>query len=371
MQKIKTVQPYKLYAKLAEAKPSVRKSFIGGIVIIIGASLFAIIEDPIGILLPLALIILTFPVIIYNPWLKQYYQPEESFATVREIAHGKTPSLITKYLPIIGIILGILIDIFFYMFPCGILILGGSFSLIAFVAKKNPKIFMEKQYILQQQYHQDVDYNAKVDLNTTYGINDKLLLSFQNFTFDQKKLEDGNFILGVSPLGVYFACKKHSVEKLFIKYEEIDTLGILLGMSTVLQGGLAGNVSILNIKTIHNNELNIIIDGDEGFLISPVKIFDKLLTTVDEFLLNGSVASATVERRRRVVTTPSSTVAATSQVESSTSGRAIEMDTTTETIKESSEDANKRVIDIEFTPEVVAELAQGSFIEANRSIDIF
>jgi hypothetical protein len=47
------------------------------------------------------------------------------------------------------------------------------------------------------------------------------------------------------------------------------------------------------------------------------------------------------------------------------------MDTTTETIKESYEDANKRVIDIEFTPEVMAELAQGSFIEANRSIDIF
>ena len=47
------------------------------------------------------------------------------------------------------------------------------------------------------------------------------------------------------------------------------------------------------------------------------------------------------------------------------------MDTTTETINESSENANKRVIDIEFTPGVVAELAQGSFIEANRSIDVF
>ena len=34
MQKIKTIQPYKLYAKLAEAKPSVKRSFIWGIIVI-------------------------------------------------------------------------------------------------------------------------------------------------------------------------------------------------------------------------------------------------------------------------------------------------------------------------------------------------
>ena len=100
-------------------------------------------------------------------------------------------------------------------------------------------------------------------------------------------------------------------------------------------------------------------------------MFDKLLNALDEFLLNGSVASTTVERRRRVVTTPSTVIATTPRVESSTSGRAIDMDTTTETINESSDNTNRRVIDIEFTPEVVEELAQGSFIEANRSIDVF
>jgi hypothetical protein len=139
-------------------------------------------------------------------------------------------------------------------------------------------------------------------------------------------------------------------------------MGVLLGI---------GNVLIFNVKSIHNNELNIIINDNESFVVSPYKIFDKLLTTVDEFLLNGSVASTTVERRRRVVTTPSTVIATTPRVESSTSGRAIDMDTTTETINESSDNTNRRVIDIEFTPEVVAELAQGSFIEANRSIDIF
>ena len=174
-------------------------------------------------------------------------------------------------------------------------------------------------------------------------------------------MENGDFILGVSPLGIYFAHKKGKVEKLFIKYNEIDTMGVLLGI---------GNVLIFNVKSIHNNELNIIIDDNKSFVVSPYKIFDKLLTTVDEFLLNGSIASAPIERRRRVVTTPSADIA-TSQVESTTNGRAIDMDTTTEAINESSDNTNRRVIDIEFTPEVVAELAQGSFIEANRSIDIF
>lgn len=51
--------------------------------------------------------------------------------------------------------------------------------------------------------------------------------------------------------------------------------------------------------------------------------------------------------------------------------RKLKVNTSTETINESSDNTNRRVIDIEFTPEVVAELAQGSFIEANRSIDIF
>jgi len=51
--------------------------------------------------------------------------------------------------------------------------------------------------------------------------------------------------------------------------------------------------------------------------------------------------------------------------------RKLKVNTSTETINESSDNTNRRVIDIEFTPEVVAELAQGSFIEANRSIDVF
>lgn len=362
MQKIKTVQPYKLYAKLVEAKPSVRKSFIWGIVVIIGASLFAIVDDPIMLFIPIMVIAIAVPTAMYNPLLKPFYQPKESYSSIRDYAQGLPPRYLTKILPIMGVVSGICMDVIIDEFPIFTLGLGVGLSLIAGIIKLFPDIFLNQQFKNQMKHHKDIDYNAKVDLNVTYGVNDKLFLSYQNFNFNQQKLENGNFIFGVSPLGIYFAHKRGKVEKLFIKYDEIDTMGVLLGI---------GNVLIFNVKSIHNNELNIIIDDNESFVVSPYKIFDKLLTTVDEFLLNGSVASATVERRRRVVTTPSSTVAATSQVESSTSGRAIEMNTTTEPINESSDNTNGRVIDIEFTSEVVAELAQGAYIEANRSIDIF
>lgn len=361
MQKIKTIQPYKLYAKLAEAKPSVKRSFIWGIIVVIGVSLFAVIEDPAMLLVPILIILLALPTLMYDPLLKQFYQPKESYSSIRDYAQGRAPRYLTKYLPILGVVVGIILDIVMGEFIIT-LVLGIACTILAILLKLFPNMFFNKQYKNQMKYHKDVDYNAKVDLNVTYGVNDALFLSYQNFTFEKNKLENGDFILGVSPLGVYFAHKKGKVEKLFIKYEEIDTVGILLGV---------GNVLIFNVKSTHNNELNIIIDDNESFVVSPYKIFDKLLSTIDEFLLNGSVASASVERRRRVVTTPSTVIATTPRAESSTIGRAIDMDTTTETINDSSDNTNRRVIDIEFTPEVVAELAQGVYIEANRSIDIF
>ena len=116
MQKIKTVQPYKLYAKLAEAKPSVRKSFIWGIVIIIGASLFAIVDDPIMLFLPIMIIAIAVPTTIYNPSLKPFYQPKESYSSIRDYAHGLPPRYLTKILPIIGFVSGICMDVMLNLF---------------------------------------------------------------------------------------------------------------------------------------------------------------------------------------------------------------------------------------------------------------
>ncbi len=369
MQKIKIALGYKLLATLLVAKPSVKRTFIITLSIpLISLVLqLAISGDPTMLIVVGIVILLLIVVGLF--FREVYYEPKKSYKGLRDVAQEQIPEVynfIIKYFPVIGIIGGLIVDIACAIFPGGIILLGGGFCLIAYftkyMIKNKPEYINHKHIRMQLKNHQNIDYNAKVDLNEIYGVNDKLLLSYQNFDFSQKRLEDGDFIVGVSPLGIYFAHKKNVIQKLFVKFGDIDTIGILPGL---------GNVFVFHIRTIRNTELNIIIDATASLAISPHKLFDKLLNALDEFLLNGSVASTTVERRRRVVTTPSTVIATTPRVESSTSGRAIDMDTTTETIKESSDNTNRRVIDIEFTPEVVAELAQGSFIEANRSIDVF
>lgn len=363
MQKIKTIQPYKLYAKLVNAKPSVKMSIRIYAISFVIISLFWIIYDPTSAIIIAFFLILSLPLIAFDPWLKRYYQPKKSFDTVRAMAQGGFSPIITKHLPIIGIVGGILVDVIFDIFPAGILILGGGFNLIALIARKKPEVFMDKAAKIQQKFHKNIDYSAKLNLNTTFGINDKLILSYQNFPIKQKKLEKGNYILGISPLGIYFIHKKDSVEKLFIRYEEIDALGVCMPI---------GKVSILTIRSIYNNELNIITDGDESYVVSPMKLFDKLLTSIDEFLLNGSVETSSVSHRRRVVTSPSQIVSKIPKSDKRiTSGRVIDINDTSNLTHKSIEKTTGRVIDIEYTPEVTAELTQGSFIEANRAIDVY
>lgn len=365
MQKIKTIQPYKLYAKLVNAKPSVKTNIKIYAIIFAVLSLFWTIDEPIMYPIFIAFfLILISPLTAYNPWLKRYYQPKKSFDTVRAIAQGGISPIITKHLPIIGIIGGVLVDVIFDIFPGGILILGGGFNLIALIARKKPEVFMDKEDKIQQKFHRNIDYNAKLNLNTTFGINDKLILSYQNFPIKQKKLEKGNYILGISPLGIYFIHKKNSVEKLFIRYEEIEALGVCMMP--------IGKVSILTIRSIYNNELNIITDRDESYVVSPMKLYGKLLTSIDEFLLNGSVETSSVSHRRRVVTSTSQIVSKIPQSnERITGGRVIDINDTSNLTQKSVEKTTGRVIDIEYTPEVTAELAQGSFIEANRAIDVY
>lgn len=365
MKQIKTIPTYRLFVKLAEAKPSVRKTFRTTIIVSLISILLQLIisGDPTLIIVVCVVLLLVAAFLFFGQ--PPYYKPQKSYMGLREIAKGRVlPPMMIKYLPMVGMVCGITIDIACAMFPASTILLGGCFTLIAYIAKNKPEWFTEKSIKTQAKYHQNIDYNATVDLNTTFNVNDRLFLSYQNFALTQKQLEKGNFIVGVSPLGIYFAVKKNITEKLFVRYEEIDSIGLLSGI---------GNVFIFHIKTTLNTELNIIIDATESLVVSPYKIFEKMLTSIDEFLLNGSVASAPVGRRRRVVTTPSTAVTNTPQVESvnTSGGRAIEMDTMTGIVNDTVENPNKRVVDIEFTPEVVAELAQGSFVEANRSIDIF
>lgn len=353
MSPIKTVQPYKLYKKFVDAKKSVKTGIIAaiGLIIILG------IADPTNWLIAGICILLAFPILFYNPFLKAQYEPGKSYLWVKEMAEGKRPSFIIKSLPFIGLIIGAFIDIILAIF-LGLLFWGLSVAI-----HKKPELFEDKVSKTRRLHHQDVDYNVKVDLNDVYGINDKMTLSYQNFHFGQKHLEKGDYLLGVSPLGVYFATKSDSVCKAFIKFEDIDTLGLL---ATI------GNKFIFNIKSKSNVEINIIIDEDDSLVVSPYKIFDTLLDTLDSFIINGGIASAPTARRRRVTLSPTSQSSSinNTEVSSSVSGRSVELEMPETKIDEKQETTNNRVVDILFTDTVIAELTAGELVTSNRKIEL-
>lgn len=356
---IKTVQPYKLYRKFVEAKKSVKQGIAGALAIIVIIGFF----DPYLWLLAGALIFLVFPIMFYNPTLKAYYEPGKSYLWVKEMAEGRRPRTIIKLLPLAGVIVGAVMDFSYNVFPTATIFLAVSFWVLSFIIDKKPEWFEDKADRIRRQNHQDVDYNVKVDLNEIYGVNDKMTLSYQNFHFDQKHLEKGDYLLGVSPLGVYFAHKLDSVNKTFIKFQDIDTLGLLAAI---------GNKFIFNIKSISNIEINIIIDQDDSLVVSPYKLIETLLDTLDSFLLNGSVDATPTTRRRRITVSPSSTDSAINKTEDmvTDTGRSIELDTTTEGTTDKQSTRTNRVVDIEFTETVIAELAAGEMITSNRQIEI-
>ena len=356
---IKTVQPYKLYKKFIEAKRSVKKGIFGALILIV----IMCNTDPGKWLLAGLLILLAFPVMFYNPALKSHYEPGKTYSWVKDLAEGRRPNFLIKALPILGIVAGATLDFLAGVFPVFTILFGAVLWGYAFVIKKKPEWFEDKYDKKRRQEHQDVDYNVKVDLNDIYGINDKMTLSYQNFHFDQKHLEKGDYLLGVSPLGVYFAHKLDSVNKTFIKFEDIDTLGLLAAI---------GNKFIFNIKSKSNIEISIIIDQDDSLVVSPYKLLETLLNTLDSFLLNGGVGTTPTTRRRRITVSPSSTDSTINKTDDVVvdTGRSIELETTTEGPTDKQSTNTNRVVDISFTETVIAELAAGEMITSNRQIEI-
>ena len=121
-----------------------------------------------------------------------------------------------------------------------------------------------------------------------------------------------------------------------------------------------------------NIEINIIIDQDDSLVVSPYKLFDTLLDTLDSFILNGGDIAAPTARRRRITVSPTPSEPIQNPVEATSpdAGRSIELDSATIDYPEEEKAAGNRVIDIAFTDTVIAELAAGEMITANRQIEI-
>lgn len=361
MIQIKTVQPYKLYKRLFSGKPSVKMAFFIALALIVILAIF----EPFSLLISAVLVAISAPTIFFNPKLKPYYEPGVSYSWAKDYAKGMAPSYIHIILIVIGITAGIILDILLEIFPLMTLIFGGGMYLFSFLMKKYPEKFMDKNYRRRLAFHEDVDYNVKIDLNTLYGVNDKLLLSFQNFSFEQKKLQKGDYLVGVSQRSIYFAHKANVVEKTKVDFDEIDTLGLLATL---------GNIYIIGITTKNGIDINIIINENDTMVVSAFKLFNTLLEAIDNYILNDGNVSVSTSRRRKVVVTqnqnPSTSNTSANNTEEVLTNRNIEMDGANSETSEKSIDETNREIEITYTSGVLEDIANGEFIESNRIIEL-
>jgi len=358
MDKIKTVQPYKLYKKIFQDKSKAKVAVVSAVVLLL---IMCIIDAELALPIVLVLVLLGVPLMIYNPMLKKEYEPGKSYSWVKDSASGK-PTFVIKWLPIIGLIGGLIADIAALMFPVCTLIAGGGCALLAFLVKKNPEKWMDQESRLRMENHQDVDYNVKVDLNDIYGVNDKLILSYQNFNFEKERMEDGDYLLGVSSQGVYFIGKNQTVTKTKINFDEIDTLGLLAAV---------GNVYVFNIISKQNVEINIIVNQNDSLVVSPVMLFNTLLNSLDSYIQNGGVVTNNASRRRRVVVNDSTPATTSNDTAQGDSRRNIELEETTGSNNEDQViSSSNRVVDIAFSQSILEEMAGADYVESNRKIEL-
>lgn len=295
MQKIKTVQPYKLYKKILKDRSKAKFALIGAVVVLLSGMVF---DPDLGLVLVPLFLILSIPLTIYNPKLKAEYEPGVSYKYFRNYKN---------------------------------------------LQSKLPKALLDKEEQMRLENHQDVDFNVKVDLNDIYGVTDKLVMSYQNFSYEKKKMEDGDYLLGISPQGVYYVSKNQAVTKTKINFGDIDTLGILAGI---------GNVFVFHIISKQNDEINIIVDQNDSLLVSPFMLFSALLKLLDDYILNGGVVANPSSKRRVVVSSGVGT--------SSGSTSASTQDATN----------NNRVIDLSYSTGVLEEMRTATFVGSNRQIEV-
>jgi hypothetical protein len=295
MQKIKTVQPYKLYKKILKDRSKAKFALIGAVVVLLSSMVF---DPDLGLVLVPLFLILSIPLTIYNPKLKAEYEPGVSYKYFRNYKN---------------------------------------------LQSKLPKALLDKEEQMRLENHQDVDFNVKVDLNDIYGVTDKLVMSYQNFSYEKKKMEDGDYLLGISPQGVYYVSKNQAVTKTKINFGDIDTLGLLAGI---------GNVFVFHIISKQNDEINIIVDQNDSLLVSPFMLFSALLKLVDDYILNGGVVANPSSKRRVVVSSGVGT--------SSGSTSASTQDATN----------NNRVIDLSYSTGVLEDMRTATFVGSNRQIEV-
>ena len=324
MDKIKTLQPYKLLKVLFRDKSTAKSKAIKVGLIALGSCLIMSVFDPeilIGVpLILLLMALMSSPFMIYNPKIGENYVPKESFRFFRKIAKGELPA-----------------------------VFGNMY-------KSEDKEL--------RKFHSNVDHNTNLDLYDLYGVNDKLIISYQNFDFKKQKLEDGDYLLGVSAQGIYCVCKNGTVTKTKINFDEIDSVGLLYSI-------FRPQSFVLQLRSKKNEEINAILYLSTSLVVHPFIFINSLLEALDDFIENGGGVSNNTSRRRRVVVNSGTTSSTSNDMGQNDSGRSLDLgETNTSTNEEQETSSSNRVVDITFSQSILEEMAGADYVESNRKIDL-
>lgn len=346
MDKIRIIQPYRLWRRLLSALGS-KKYYIFAA---LGITLLMILKElynSSGIIPYIffgSVILVFFLFAIYNPFYR-YYKPRPRLHSFnwKKFYHS-----FYDYYGVCAVMIGYSIGFYFWytgsfsidagpfsdkdwFWPPFCASLIGCIAIIMYSVLKGERVRAEN--------HEDIDYNVKVDLNDLYGINDKLLLCYQNFDYSQKRLNAGNYLLGLSEKSFYFIIKQEIVEKYVINFKDLTAIGSLS----------LYDYSLLHFESKNQIKIDLLMDQGASLVVNCAFLIQRIWQTLDSFIINGNVSSGRDQFRRRLT---------------------ISEDGAKHNKKKESTLIENRVIDISYSDGVVSEIKAAPLIESNRIIEI-
>jgi len=349
MDKIRIIQPYRLWRRLFSALGR-RKYYI---LLALGITFFMIVKllressDVFPHIFLGGLLLIIFLFTIFNPF-HRYYKPR---SWIHSFDSNKLRLYLYEYYGVVSVMVGYIMGLILWYLGLSIYnepfsdddwlvppIFASMMGGIAIIFGFASGIKYEK---IRAENHQDVDYNVKVDLSDLYGINDKLLLCYQNFKFDQKHLNAGNYLLGLSAKSFYFVMKQENTEKYVVNFKDLTAIGSL---------SMYG-YSLLHFESKNQLEIDILMEQDASLAVNCAALMQKMWKTLDFFIINNENDSiGNSKSRRRISITDDKGETHSENTESSSIGN--------------------RIIDISYSEGVVSEIKAAPLIESNRVIEI-
>jgi hypothetical protein len=301
-------------------------------------------SDLFSLILSWGLFLVVFVFVVYNPF-ESYYKPRKSFLNLRYFNKSfsqKLLEILKKYfLPFI-ILLGLLAIIYLCIFETSSLkdkVIASVGVGFAFIVMPYIGIWSVNRELKRIEVHEDIDFVSNLDLKDVFGTSDKLLIAYQNFNPNnskKNKMEKGDNIIGVSATSLFF----------IFKGKENELNNVCMNFSDVCEVGFLtfNNKSVLKFENTSKISISIVIEHDDSLLINSFFLIKNILSAFDNFLL-GEGSTKTANRVRKI-------------------------ETVNDEKCKIQPEANNRVIELTYSPNILNEISHSINITNNRKIEL-